>query len=117
MYYLSKSQILLRQELILLGLEAEQVIQTMGWQIAMTSGMQQNPETGDLVGGKFTHRRLELYGKAVDQAFPYLDLSAKIAETSGTSTEALIEQGKKMEDMIKKNPGMTAEEFLASTKF
>lgn len=104
---------MVRQELILSGLEAEHAITMMGWQVNMTSGMQQLP-SGELLGGDFTHRRLELYGKAVDRAFPYMDLSAKIAESSGTSAEELIDQGKKLEERLKLNPGMTAEEFLSS---
>jgi hypothetical protein len=111
--YLSKSQLLLRQELVIAGLEAEHMIQMMGWQVMMTSGMQQLP-TGELLGGDFTHRRLELYGKAVDRAFPYMDISATIARTSGTSAEELVEQGKRIEESLKLNPGMTPEEFLTS---
>jgi hypothetical protein len=104
--------LLLRQELILDGLEADNAATVMGWQVMMTSGMQQSPIDGKLIGGEYTHRRVELYGKAADRAFPYLDLSTKIAETSGTTAEGLLEQGKRIEERLKLNPGMTAEEFL-----
>lgn len=89
----------------------------MEWQVSMTSGMQQITEgdnSGELLGGNYTKRRVELYGKAVDVAFPYMDLSTKIVESVGSSKEALIEEGHRLEERLKLNPGMTADEFLKS---
>lgn len=115
--YLSKSQLILRQELILEGLAASNLQTSMSWQVQMISGMEQIHEgenAGELLGGEYTKRRVELYGRAVDTAFPYMDLSTKIQESAGATKEAMIEEGERIENRLKLNPSMTADEFLAS---
>lgn len=82
----------------------------MAMQTSMFSGMPQN-DKGELLGGPFTKKRIDLFLRAVDMAFPYMDLASKVKESS-SSVESLVEQGRKVAEILEKNPNLSPEDFL-----
>lgn len=79
----------------------------------MLSGL---PHTrkGELLGGPFTKARISLFARAVDSAFPYMDLTSKMDDAP--RDREMIERAEAAQRALDQNPDITAEDFLRSDK-